>query len=193
MVLVTTIRILLALAFLGCTAYRKESSRFTKLDLSLVYSYTHLSSSSIKGLRSQNPNRAEMSVSCELEPWLGVVADLGLGSDGNRSSSIVGTGLRSAEPAYLWGPCLVIPLGRTTPFFQVLIGVTHSNVAMFDTSSRQTEFTWALDGGFDYRLTPHFVLRPLELEFLRTNFFAFQDNELVQNDFRASTGIVFRF
>jgi len=192
MVLVTTIRILLALAFLGCAAYRKESSWFTKLDLSLGYSYTHLSST-FTGLRSQSPNRAEMSVSFELEPWLGVVADLGLGSDGSRSRSIVGTGLRSAEPTYLWGPSLVIPLGRATPFFQVLIGVAHSNAARFDASSRQTEFAWALGGGFDYRLTPHFALRPLELEFLRTTFFAFQDNELAQNDFRASTGIVFRF
>ena len=193
MVLVTTIRILLALAFLGCAAYRDESSWFTKLDLSLGYSYTHLSSSSTKGLRSQSPNRAEMSVSCELEPWLGVDANLGLGSDGNRSSCIVGTGPRSEEPIYLWGPSLVIPLGRATPFFQVLIGVAHAKAVMFDTSSRQTEFTWALGGGFDYRLTPHFAFRPLELEFLRTHFFAFEDNELAQNDFRASTGIVFRF
>jgi len=193
MVLVTTIRILLALAFLGCGAYVKESSWFTKVDLSLGYSYTHVSLSSSNGLWLPKSNRAEMSVSCELEPSLRVVVDLGFGNDGNWSSDIVGTDLRSAEPTYLWVSCLVIPLARAVPFVQVLLRAAHSNVAMFDTSTRQADFTWALGRGFDCRLTPHFALRPLGLEFLRTNFFEFQDNELTQNDFRASTGIVFRF
>jgi opacity protein-like surface antigen len=64
---------------------------------------------------------------------------------------------------------------------------------MFDTSGKQTDFAYALGGGFDYRLTHHWALRPIQVEFLRTNFFELQDSKLTQNDFRASTAIVFRF
>jgi hypothetical protein len=193
MVLLTIIRMLLALAFLGCGVSVKESSWPAKLDLSLGYSYVQLASSATNGLGSESRHRAEMSVSYQLEPWLRVVADFGLGRAGNRSSDIVGTSPRRAAFTYLLGPRLILPLGRATPFAQFLLGAAHANAGMFDGSTKQTDFAWALVGGFDYQLTPHFALRPLQLEFLRSNFFELQDDKLTRNVFRVSTGIVLRF
>lgn len=191
MVLLIATRLLFALEFLCCTALGQESSELGKLDLSFGYSYVHVSSSSTSDLGTQSLNGADMSVSYQLTPWLRIVADFGLASAGYRMSDIIGISLRSAQSTYLFGPCFVLPMGRTTPFALVLYGVARANAGMFDTSSKQADFAWALGGGFDYHLTRHFALRPLQLEFLRTNFFELQHNQLTQNDFRASTGIVF--
>ena len=170
MVLLTTIRMLLALVLLCGSACGQESSWFTKLDVSLCYSYAHVSSSSTSGLGSQNLHGAEMSVSYRLTPWLRVGLDFGLASAGNND--IVGISLRGTQSNYLLRSCLVFPVGWATPFSQVL---------------------WTLSGGDDYQLTTRFALRPIQLEFLQTNFLELQDNKLAQNDLCASTGIALRF
>ena len=187
MVLLIATRLLFALEFLCCTALGQESSELGKLDLSFGYSYVHVVSSSTGDLGTQSLNGADMSVSYQLTPWLRIVADFGLASAGYRMSDIIGISLRSAQSTNLFGPCFVLPMGRTTPFAQVLYGVARANAGMFDTSSKQTDFAWALGGGLDYHLTRHFALRPLQLEFLRTNFFELQHNHRVS--FLARYGI----
>ena len=172
MVLLTTIRTLLALALLCGSACGQESSWFTKLDVSLCYSYAHVSSSSTNRLGSQSLHGAEMSVSYRLTPWLRVALDFGLASAGSRNNDIVGISLRGTQSNYLLRSCLVFPVGCATPFSQVL---------------------WALSGGADYQLTTRFALRPIQLEFLQTNFREPQDNKLTQNDLCASTSIELGF
>ena len=189
MILLIVTRLLFVLAFLCCAIWGPESSELGKLDLFFGYSYAHVPSSSTSDLGTG----ADMSVSYQLKPWLRIVADFGLTSAGYRKSDISGVSLRSTQSTCLFGHRFVLPMGRTTPFAQVLFGVAHANAGMFDTSSKQTDFAWALGGGFDYHLTRHFALRPLQLEFLRINFSELQHNQLTQNDFRASTGILFHF
>jgi hypothetical protein len=49
-------------------------------------------------------------------------------------------------------------------------------------------------GGLDYRLSPHFSIRPAELDYLLTRFNEFTNTSAQsQNNLRVSTGIVFRF
>jgi hypothetical protein len=58
----------------------------------------------------------------------------------------------------------------------------------------QTDFdTFALQvgGGVDLRLSPHFAIRPLQADWLRTQFPNGATN--VQNDLRLGAEIVFRF
>jgi hypothetical protein len=193
MVLSIATRLLFVLAFLCCSASEQESTGLAKLDLFLGYSYGHVSSTTTTGLRTQNLNGADTSDSYQLKPWLHVVADFGLASAGDRASGIIGIRVRGTQTTFLLGPRVVLPMGRTAPFAEVLFAVAHASAWLFDTSSKQTDFAWAFGGGFDYRLTTHLALRPLQLEFLRTNVFEFQDGKLTQNDFRVSTGIVFRF
>ena len=171
MVLLTTIRMLLALVLLCGSACGQESPWFTKLDVSLCYSYAYVSSSTNR-LGSQSLHGAEMSVSYRLTPWLRVALDFGLASAGSRNNDIVGISLRGTQSNYLLRSCLVFPVGCATPFSQVL---------------------WALSGGADYQLTTRFALRPIQLEFLQTNFRELQDNKLTQNDLCASTGIELGF
>lgn len=147
MVLLIATRLLFALEFLCCTALGQESSELGKLDLSFGYSYVHVSSSSTSDLGTQSLNGADMSVSYQLTPWLRIVADFGLASAGYRMSDIIGISLRSAQSTYLFGPCFVLPMGRTTPSAQVLYGVARANAGMFDTSSTQADFAWHLAVG----------------------------------------------
>jgi hypothetical protein len=100
-----------------------------------------------------------------------VALDFGLASAGSRDNDIVGISLRGTQSNYLLRSCLVFPAGCATPFFQVL---------------------WALSGA-DYQLTTRFALRPIQLEFLQTNFREPQDNKLTQNDLCASTSIELGF
>lgn len=172
MVLLTTIRMLLALVLLCGSACGQESPWFTKLDVSLCYSYAHVSSSSTSGLGCQSLRGAEMSVSYRLTPWLRVALDFGLASAGSRNNDIVGISLRGTQSNYLLRSCLVFPVECAAPFFQVL---------------------WALSGAADYQLTTRFALRPIQLEFLQTNFLELQDSKLTQNDLCASTGIALGF
>jgi opacity protein-like surface antigen len=174
-----------------CAAVRAQD--LPKIDLSIGYSYVHVSASSSTGLGTQSLNGGDLSVSYRLKPWLRIVADFGLTASGYRNSDIVGISLRGTQSTYLIGPRFLYTFGRFTPFAQATFGVAHVNAGMFDTASKQTDFAYALGGGFDYRLTRHFALRPLQLEHIRTNFFELQANKLTQNDFRASTGVVFRF
>ena len=147
MVLLIATRLLFALEFLCCTALGQESSELGKLDLSFGYSYVHVVSSSTGDLGTQSLNGADMSVSYQLTPWLRIVADFGLASAGYRMSDIIGISLRSAQSTCLFGPCFVLPMGRTTPSAHVLYGVARANAGMFDTSSTQADFAWHLAVG----------------------------------------------
>jgi opacity protein-like surface antigen len=174
-----------------CAAVKAQDA--PRIDLSLAYSYVHVSASPTTGLGTQSLHGGELSVSYRVKPWLRVVGDFGLAAAGYRTSDIIGISLRGTQSTYLIGPRFVYTLGRFTPFAQGLFGVAHANAGMFDTPSKQTDFAYAIGGGFDYRLTRHFALRPIQLEYLRTNFFELQNSKLTQKDLRASTGIVFRF
>lgn len=184
------LRFLFSVALFSTALYAQET---VKLDLSAAYSYIHVSASSTSGLGSQSLNGGDLSLSYRVKPWLRIVGDFGLTASGYRSSDIVGISVGGTQTTYLLGPRFVLPTKTVTPFAQILFGVAHANAGMFDTGSKQTDFAYALGGGFDYRLSKHFALRPLQLEFLRTNFFELQDSKLKQNDLRASTGLVFRF
>jgi len=172
MVLLTTIRMLVALVLLCGSACGQESSWFAKLDVSLSYSYAHVTSSSTSGLGCQSGHGAEMSVSYRLTPWLRVALDFGLASADSRNNDIVCISLRGTQSNYLLRSCLVFPAGCATLFSQVL---------------------WAPSAGAGYQLTTRFALRAIQLEFLQTNFLELQNKKPTQNDLCASTGIALGF
>jgi opacity protein-like surface antigen len=170
---------------------RQES---TKLDVSLTYSYLHVRASSTTGLGSQSLQGGDLSVSHKVKwPWLRIAGDIGYNTSGYRSSDVIGIKVNGHQTSLLFGPRLVLPLGRLSPYGQALFGVAHANAGEFDTSKGQWAFAWAVGGGLDFRLTHHWALRPIQLEYLRTNFSELESGMLRQDDFRASTGIVFRF
>jgi opacity protein-like surface antigen len=187
-------KLLLGFLLVGALApLGRAQDQQPKLDLSLSYSYIHVKSSSTSELGTQGLNGGNLSISYKFRNWARLVGDVGLGVSGYRDSDILGIKLRATQTTYMIGPRLVLPLGRLDAFAQGLFGVAHANAGMFDTPGKQTDFAYTVGGGFDYGLTKHFAVRPIQFEFLRTNFFELQYSKLTQNDLRASTGIVFRF
>lgn len=60
------------------------------------------------------------------------------------------------------------------PFFEALFGESRlhtqvTEVSIGQVSAADTAFTWGFGGGVDFRVAPHFTVRP-NLDFLRTHF-----------------------
>jgi hypothetical protein len=79
------------------------------------------------------------------------------------------------------------------PFAEALFGTAHGNANLFQTVNSHNAFATALGGGFDYRISHRFSLRPVELDYLLTRFPEALTGRDTQNNLRVSTGIVFRF
>ena len=91
------------------------------------------------------------------------------------------------EQEYLVGPRLSVPVGKFTPFGEVMVGVAHIHTGGSLPSPSNTSFAYALGGGLDYRLFGPIAAR-VEGDYLRTKFF-----NSTQNNLRLSVGAVFRF
>jgi opacity protein-like surface antigen len=87
----------------------------------------------------------------------------------------------------LFGPRLSIPVGKLTPFGEVMVGVAHINTGGTVPSPSNTSFATAIGAGMDYRVFRPLAFR-LEGDYLRTSVFNHS-----QNNVRLSTGIVLRF
>jgi hypothetical protein len=102
-----------------------------------------------------------------------------------------------------FGPQIKIRIKRVQPFFEGLVGGTHTNFYQnVHKNCSQCTFgspgDWALDvvlgGGIDFKVTSHLAIRPIEADYFLTRFI----NNLTtghsnQNNFRYQAGLVFEF
>jgi opacity protein-like surface antigen len=86
----------------------------------------------------------------------------------------------------MFGPRLSFPIGKFRPFGEAMFGVGHVNTGQ-GISTSDTALATAVGGGLDYKIIRILALRA-EADYVQTRFFG-----TTQNDFRLSTGIVFRF
>lgn len=143
-----------------------------------------------------NMNGWRVSLEGKLFPVLGIVTDLSghYGSEsvtepfpvtapgpGGGQASINVTG---HEFDVMFGPRVGVSVGKFRPFGEFEIGVGHMNTNAFGSN---TSFATAVGGGLDYKIVRVAALR-LEGDYVTTRFFS-----TTQNNFRLSTGIVFRF
>jgi hypothetical protein len=143
-----------------------------KIEVFGGYSHMYLHNSP-----SANLNGWEIAGQYKFTDWLGGVADL----DGHYGSS---NGIGTSTYTYLFGPQISLP-SRVSPFARLLLGGAHISEAGFGRSS----FSMALGGGVDVSLFhDQFYWRVIQTDYLMTQF-----GSHAQNNFRASTGIVFRF
>ena len=157
------------------------------------YSFENTSSSAL-GLNLSRPNLQgwEGSLEGKWLPWVGIVADFS-GHYGSESfTAATPNGLESVnvtghELEVMFGPRVSIPVGKFTPFGEILVGVAHINTGGDLPNSSNTSFATAVGGGFDYRLVRLIAWR-VEGDYITTRFFS-----STQNNVRLSTGIVFRF
>lgn len=132
------------------------------------FSYLRFSSSNLNGW--------EISGQYKFADWLGAVADF----DGHYGSI---NGIGTSTYTYLFGPQISRP-STITPFAHLLFGGGHNSTGGVGNSS----FALALGGGIDAQLTEGIHWRLVQTDYLMTQFAGRS-----QNNFRFSTGIVFRF
>lgn len=123
-----------------------------------------------------------------------VLMDLGIQSRGSR----VPPPFRHSDNSVvtsraLFGPELKIRTRKANGFAHALVGVT--NTRLVETNSfgtidlvRRTNLALGFGGGFDIRLRPRVAIRVLQADYVPAHL-----QGKWQNDFRVSTGVVFRF
>ncbi|HYM75446.1 MAG TPA: outer membrane beta-barrel protein [Candidatus Dormibacteraeota bacterium] len=155
------------------------------------YSFENTNWSGLNSTLSRpNLHGWEASLEGKVFPHIGIVTDFS-GHYGSQHfteftpNGPVVVNVTGHEWEALFGPRLSVPVGKVTPFGEVMVGIAHINNGGISNSN--TSFATAIGGGLDYRLVRLIALR-LEGDYLRTRFFS-----TTQNDLRLSTGIVIRF
>jgi opacity protein-like surface antigen len=155
---------------------------------------TALSGSNLVSTTFSHPNLHgwEASFEGKVLPLVGIVGDVS-GHYGSQSFVEVtpngpqNINVTGHEQEYLVGPRLSVPVGKFTPFGELMVGVAHIHTGGTAPSPSNTSFAYALGGGLDYRVFRPIALR-VEGDYLRTKFYSTR-----QNNFRLSVGVVFRF
>lgn len=158
-----------------------------KLELSPNYSYILFNiDSRVSGQppsQTFNANGGTGEVVYNPTNWLGLVGSAGgfWATNGNAYGAAI---------PYLAGPRFNFRRRLFTPFAQVLAGgiVTSSGIS---TSGWQSHFALAAGGGIDYKISPHFSLRPFQAQYFMTKIPDGLNNR--QNNFQVTTGIAFLF
>jgi opacity protein-like surface antigen len=104
--------------------------------------------------------------------------------------SVLGVSLR--QHTYLFGPVVSARSEKATVFAHALFGGAHATAdagsGSFLGSASDNAFAMAFGGGLDYNFHKNVAIRVGQFDYLPTRF-----GGETQNNFRYSTGIVFRF
>ena len=123
---------------------------------------------------------------------LGIAMDI----TGGEAKNIAGTGIdlntltTTFGPRYTWSR----PSRKIAFFGQGLIGESHGWNSLFPATGGATSdfntFAVQVGGGVDLRLSRHFAVRPIQADWIRTEFPNATTN--VQNNLRLGAGVVLR-
>lgn len=163
---------------------------FPRFDVAIGYQY----------LRSNAPpsdcpcfgmNGGFLSASVRMNSWLSIAGEFA----GGHTDKISNLGQNLTLMTYTGGPRASWRGHRFVPFAQALFGGAHASDSYFPTATTYTTSatSWVLTagGGVDYNLSPHLGIRPIEAQFVRTNFNNGSSNS--QNALSLGAGIVLRF
>jgi outer membrane protein OmpA-like peptidoglycan-associated protein/opacity protein-like surface antigen len=114
---------------------------------------------------------------------------------GATSSNISSLGQNLNLYTIVAGPKLSFTTHRFSPYVHVLFGEAHATNSYFPTATSYTttatSFALAPGGGVDLSLSPHWSVRLVEAEYLRTGFPNGSTN--TQNQLQIGAGIVYKF
>lgn len=84
------------------------------------------------------------------------------------------------------GPVVKFSVSKFQPFVEALVGLSYAS----KTKASQTAFATQFGGGIDYALTSKLSLRPIEVDYVWTDY----GNSAVSNStYKMSSGLVFNF
>jgi outer membrane protein OmpA-like peptidoglycan-associated protein len=189
---------------------KKDSNAYgwPRVELFGGYSYVRANASGKIGTtqgtfsQSTNFNGGSGDIAFNLTRRFGIAADIGGYHNGNINNSKVSGNVIS----YLFGPRISLRNSTAwTPFFHALFGGVHGSVDVPASLTKTTAMTFTQNafglvagGGLDVNVSKHISLRTVQAEYFMTNFSAppsapSGSSVNRQNNFRLSTGIVFRF
>lgn len=88
----------------------------------------------------------------------------------------------------LYGPRFTFALPRIHPFVHALFGTVHGQAAVSSGIVSENAFGMAFGAGVNIKLSRHIWLRPVQLDYIRSEF-----TNSGQNQTRISAGLVYRF
>jgi hypothetical protein len=180
-----------------------------KAEVFLGYSHFGADSTQTAGNRMVGLNGGSFAFAYNLNHYVGLVADFG--GYGANQLQLTGTGANQPLVAkasgtaytYLFGPRFSFRRdSRVSPFVQVLAGGAHAGAVTLSNCvgtactplPTQTSFALMGGGGLDFRVTHHIFIRAIQAEYMMTRFASTTSAaNTTQNDFRLSSGLVFRF
>jgi len=158
-----------------------------QVDVAFTYSPAYSNLTNTTSFWSQGGGA---EISATVYHGLGIAADI----NGTHATNIGGSGVNLNMvntlfgPRYKWSP----RSHRYSVFGQGLIGESHGFDSVFtDTAGAQTSassFALQVGGGFDWSINRRFAVRPIEANWLRTQFSNAGTN--VQNNMRLGAGVV---
>jgi outer membrane protein OmpA-like peptidoglycan-associated protein/opacity protein-like surface antigen len=162
----------------------------TRYDLSIGYNNTRANAPPA-GCHCFDMNGGFVFGSVHLTDWFGIAGEFTGGHSSNIS--ILGQGLTLTT--FTAGPRVSHRFRRFTPYGEVLVGGAHGSGSYFPSrtsiSSSASSFAVTTGGGVDFRLTPRFSIRALDLQYLRTSLPNGVNNE--QNQLMIGAGVMIKF
>jgi outer membrane immunogenic protein len=161
-----------------------------KYEVGVNYSWLHVNSANSDFQRTGNGGSGYFVYN--LSRMIGLVGDFG-GYANTR------TGINDKVLTYLFGPRFTWRHSRLNPYAQFLFGGAYAWSGPNGNSNTQNAFATAAGGGLDYVLTKHIAVKPIQVEYVMTQFDSASLGGSTkgfgshQNDVRYSAGVVFRF
>jgi len=158
-----------------------------KLEVGVDYSWLHVNSANNSYQRTGNGGSGYLEYN--LNRFVGLVGDFG-GYANTR------TGIDEKLVTYMFGPRFNWRHSRLSPYVQFLFGGGYAWSG--PTSTTQNAFATAAGGGLDYNLTKRIAIKPIQVEYVATQFDSAKLGGATarfgshQNDIRYSAGVVFR-
>ena len=172
-------------ALLASTAFAQDL--MPKSEISAGYTFGSLDQGS--GFSRANSNGWHTGMNTYLSKWLGIEGNFaGLGNTVSSSVS-------QKHLTFVAGPRIGFGSSKFNPYFHTLFGMdrmsidSKSNVLgqALDVSVSDTGFAWALGGGTEIGMTPHFALNT-GFDYLMT-----RHGSASQNNVRLMLGVAYRF
>lgn len=201
---------------LMCTA-AAVAQDVPKFELTGGYSYVNFHPG-LSQITSQNMNGGGGAFVYNLTNLIGIKADfMGYAVGSGWTNKLINAGYPVTGSAsgnmftYMFGPQIKKHSGKFQPFGEALFGAAHSNgyatilrcISGNDSEScnlksgngNNNAFAMEYGGGLDYALTPHIQIRPVEVDYLYTNFSSNHVAHIAnsQNSFKYFAGVNFTF
>jgi len=146
----------------------------SKVDFFAGYEYEHLNpgGTGCHGL--------DLNLAYNVKDWIGGVGDFGFCKETGLPS-----GVTAHDFNYMFGPRVTYRnTSKLQPFGQLLLGGQHLGT----NGGSANSFALSLGGGVDYKYNDRFSIRVIQVEYLRTHFSGFG-----QNNARIEAGLVYTF